>query len=350
MNRYFLAYLIWTVSLCITYAQTDKNKIQLASIGFYNLENLYDTVDDTLINDEEFLPQGTKAWTPERYAEKLKNMALVISQIGTTENLHGLSLLGVAEIENKRVLLDLVKEPQLKAHNYKVIQFDSPDLRGVDVGLLYNPRHFTPLHAQPITIYNYDGDSRRYTRDILYVKGLFGSDSLHVMVNHWPSRSGGEARSAPFRNNAARMCRMVVDSLIAIDPMAKIVIMGDLNDDPTSESMKSFLRCVGNVDDVERTSMFNPFEDLYRRGQGSNAFQDTWSLFDQIVISRGLVQSTKGYKYNKAAVYNKQFLVQPTGQYKGYPFRTFSGDTFQSGYSDHFPTYIYLTKEVASKN
>jgi hypothetical protein len=323
------------------------DKVKVAAVGFYNLENLFDTVDDTLINDEEFLPSGTRAWTLERYAEKVSNMAMVISKIGVDKTPSGLSILGVAEIENRTVLQDVAKDPQLKDRHYKIIHFDSPDRRGVDVALFYNPSHFTPLFAKPISVVNLEEGERAWTRDILYVKGLLDNDTLHVMVNHWPSRAGGEARTAPWRNNAARVCRTMIDSLMSQNIDAKVIVMGDLNDDPTSESMKSFLRCVDNVKDVAQTGVFNPFEDMFRRGLGSNAYQDSWSLFDQIVITKGLVNTAHtSYSYLAANVFNKQFLIQKTGQYKGYPFRTFSGDTYQSGYSDHFPTYVLLAKAL----
>ncbi|MBK9742103.1 MAG: endonuclease/exonuclease/phosphatase family protein [Saprospiraceae bacterium] len=331
-------------------AQNEQKKFKIAGVGFYNLENLFDTVNDTLINDEEFLPDGARTWTPERYQEKLTNMASVISQIGLPDLKTGLSVLGLSEIENRKVLEDLVIQPSIKDRNYQIIHYNSPDPRGVDVAFLYNPKHFTPIVSKPIPLIIFDDEVRRYTRDVLYIKGLLDTDTIHVMVNHWPSRGGGEAKTAPSRNSGAKLCRNIVDSLMAITPDAKIFVMGDLNDDPTNESLKSYLRTVSNIKDVHKTGMFNPYEDMYRRGQGSNAYRDSWSLFDQIVISEGVTKSKNaGYYYFKANVFNKDFLIQKTGQYKGYPFRTFSGDTYQSGFSDHFPSYIYLIKEITSK-
>lgn len=346
MMKVILIFNLCLASIIYGFSQ-DAGKIKIVSIGFYNLENLFDTVDDTLINDEEFLPAGARSWTPERYQEKLTNMAFAISQIGQPDVGAGLSILGVAEIENKKVLEDLVVQPALKNRNYNIVHYDSPDGRGVDVGLLYNPSHFTPLYSRAIPLINYNDGEIQRTRDVLYVKGLLESDTVHVMVNHWPSRSGGEARTAPYRNNGAKLCRKIVDSLMMQNADAKILIMGDLNDDPTNESIKSYLRAVSNVKDVRKTGLFNPYEDFFRRGQGSNAYRDAWSLFDQIIVSQGFInKKTEGYKYFKANIFNKKFLVQPSGQYKGYPFRTFAGDTYQAGYSDHFPSYIYFTKEL----
>jgi len=327
--------------------QETTKKYKIASLGFYNLENLFDTVDDTLINDEEFLPAGARAWTPERYQEKLTNMAYVISQVGIQDAKNGLSVLGVSEIENRKVLEDLVLQPSIKDRNYQIIHYDSPDPRGVDVGLLYNPKHFTAIYSRALPLMLFDDGKRRYTRDILYVKGLLDTDTIHIMVNHWPSRGGGEAKTAPSRNSGAKLCRNVFDSVTSVVPDAKFFIMGDLNDDPTNASLKSHLRTVSQIKDVHTTGLFNPYEDMFRRGQGSNAYRDAWSLFDQIVISKGVAdKSIHGYYFFKANIFNKQFLVTSTGQYKGYPFRTFSGDTYQSGYSDHFPSYIYLIKEL----
>lgn len=328
------------------YAQ-DAGKYKIVSIGFYNLENLFDTVDDTLINDEEFLPEGARSWTTERYQEKLTNMAYVISQIGLPDVAAGLSVLGVSEIENRKVLEDLVIQPAIKNRNYQIVHYDSPDGRGVDVGLLYNPSHFTPVYSRPIPLINYSEGQVQKTRDVLYVKGVLDSDTLHILVNHWPSRSGGEARTAPYRNNGAKLCRKIVDSLFVHDSESRVLIMGDLNDDPTNESIKSHLRAVSNIKDIRKSGLFNPYEDYFRRGQGSNAYRDARSLFDQIILSRGFTgKKSFGYQYFKANIFNKKFLVQPSGQYKGYPLRTFAGDTYQGGYSDHFPAYIYLTKEI----
>lgn len=336
--------IIFSILIGSLIAQDQKAKV--AAIGFYNLENLFDTVDDTLINDEEFLPTGARAWTDDKYQEKQANMAKVISMMGIEKAPAGLSILGVAEIENRLVLKDLAKQEALKSRNYKIIHFDSPDKRGIDVALFYNPSHFTPIAAKPIPLLNFEEGQLLFTRDMLYVKGLLDDDTLHILVNHWPSRAGGEARTAPWRNSAAKQCRQITDSLRNINNDAKVIIMGDLNDDPTSESMKSYLRCVSDIKDVNKSGVFNPFEDMYRRGLGSNAYQDTWSLFDQIVISEGLTKKNNGYHFQSANIFNKQFLVQKSGQYKGYPFRTFTGDTYQSGFSDHFPTYMYLIREL----
>lgn len=321
---------------------------KVGAIGFYNLENLFDTEDDPLINDSEFLPSGKKNWTETIYQEKQGNMARVISELGTELSPDGISILGVAEIENRKVLEDLVKQPKLAARNYQIIHFDSPDERGIDVGLLYQAKYFKPTSSQAVLmpIYNPDGSTRK-TRDILYVSGLYDGEPLHILVNHWPSRSGGEAASQPYRNAAALICKNIADSLMQADPNAKIIIMGDLNDDPTSPSVKKILAANFKKEDTKKGALFNPLYDFFKRGIGTLAYQDSWNLFDQIIISYGLInEKAGGFQFYNARIFNENYLFQKSGQYRGYPHRTFSGDTYIGGFSDHLPVFIYLAKPI----
>jgi predicted extracellular nuclease len=340
--RFIFLFLIYFGLMLQSWGQTSYKMI---AVGFYNLENLFDTVNDTIINDEDFLPTGKNSWTDDKYAEKQANMAYAISQIAKEHTPAGLSVFGVSEIENKKVLEDLSKQAALADRNYQIVHFDSPDRRGVDVGLMYNPSHFKPLDARAIPLLVYENGEREYTRDILFCTGLLDGDTFTFLVNHWPSRRGGEEASAYKRNKGAQICRQIVDSLYKVNPHHKVVIMGDLNDDPTSESIKLHLRAKYKASDVHSGDVFNPMWDYYNRGLGSNAFRDSWSLFDQLMFNYPLMDKhEKGYRYHKAFVFNKQFLIQNFGQYKGYPFRTFSGETYQGGYSDHFPVYALLVK------
>ena len=192
----------------------------------------------------------------------------------------------------------------------------------------------------------FKGDSSRiFTRDVLHVSGEFDGEELHILVNHWPSRRGGEEASRPNRIAAARVNRVIADSIIALNPAAKILIMGDLNDDPTNVSVRGTLRAKSRKKSTKESDFYNPMSDLYRRGVGSNAYRDNWSLFDQIIISHGLLNADNGYAFHKANVFNRRFLLQKKGKYKDYPFRTFSGNSYIGGYSDHFPVYVYLIKE-----
>lgn len=331
-----------------TLALSQKKDFKIACVGFYNLENLFDTVNDTLINDEEFLPEGEKAWVTEKYEEKIANMAYVISKLGTDLTNQGVSILGVSEIENRKVLQDLVAHPLLAKREYKIVHYDSPDKRGIDVALIYQAAHFKVLESSkhPLKIYADEG-YRKYTRDVLHVRGTLDGEPLNILVNHWPSRSGGAVRSAPYRNEGAKLCKSIIDSLENVYPDSKTILMGDLNDDPTSPSVKTYLRAKRNADEVKKGGLYNPMEVFYEKGIGSNAWRDSWSLFDQLIVSEALLDnSQEGYFYYKAEVYNKKFLTQKSGQYKGYPFRTFSGNSYMGGYSDHYPVFIYLLKEI----
>lgn len=331
-----------------SFAQDKQYKV--ACVGFYNVENLFDTVDDPEKRDSEYTPEGRRRWTETLYAGKQANLARVISELGTEITPDGIAVLGVAEVENRKVLEDLVKEPKIADRNYQIVHYESPDERGIDVGFLYQPKYFKldGSRAIPLIIYQDDGD-RNFTRDILHVWGELDGEEMHFLVNHWPSRRGGEKRSQPGRNAGAMVCKNVKDSLQAINPNTKVVIMGDLNDDPTSPSVKQVLAAKSKIKDTKPGDVFNPMYDFYRKGIGSNAYRDAWSLFDQVIVSYGLVNKReKGYRFHKAVVYNKPYLIQRSGQYKGYPFRTFDWDNYIGGYSDHFPSYIFLIKEVRS--
>lgn len=332
--------------VCQSLFSQEENAYKIASIGFYNLENLFDTINDVEnMISEEFTPNGSKKWTSERYYEKLDHMAFVISKIATDVTPDGIAILGVSEIENRGVLEDLVKDPQIKDRNYKIVHYDSPDRRGVDVGLLYQPKYFEVTSSNS-HVYSME-DTNFRTRDQLVVTGIFDGDEIHVIVNHWPSRSGGEKKSRPKRNAAADLTRHIVDSLFAINKEAKIFVMGDFNDDPVNPSVKDHLRTKGKVGNLEEGDLFNPYFKLYRDGIGSLAYRDNWNLFDQVIVSQGLLGDDRStYKYYKAKVFNKNFLKQKEGRYAGYPYRTFSGGVYTAGYSDHFPVYVFVIKEA----
>lgn len=340
---------IWFSILCTLSTQVvaQQHKYKVSLIGFYNLENLYDTVNNSIKDDEEFLPGSERMYGTRIYFDKLDRLADVISQMGTDITPDGLALLGVAEIENDTVLTDLVNRPKLKDRKLKFVHFDSPDQRGVDVGLLYNPRYFKPLFSAPLFVQLPGGTKDAYyTRDVLYVKGLMDGDTIHVFVNHWPSRSGGEERSMPARAAAAGVCKKRVDSLTTINPNAKIVIMGDLNDDPISPSVAKVLMAK-NKTSVKAPELYNPWTDFYKKGIGTLAYQDAWGLFDQIILSPGWLQKEQaGYFYQKATIFNKEFLIQKTGKFKGYSKRTWDGITYNYGYSDHLPVYTVMLKRM----
>jgi hypothetical protein len=346
MRKFSFATALLFISLSAVYGQ--KNSYKAALIGFYNLENLYDTVDNPRINDEEFLPNSERNYNTRIFLDKLDRLSSVIGQMGTDVNPDGMAILGVSEIENDTVLNALVSHKDLKNRNLKIIHYNSPDIRGVDVGLLYHPKYFKPLYSASLFVKLPGGSKESYlTRDILYVKGLLDGDSIHVFVNHWPSRSGGEERSIPARAAAAQVARRTIDSIMASNPMSKIVLMGDLNDDPISPSVLKVLGAKTKISDVKTSQLYNPWYDLYRRGIGTLAYQDAWGLFDQVIISQPWMEKEQsGYFFHKANIFNREFLVQKTGRYKGYPKRTWDGTTYNYGYSDHFPVYLIMLKQV----
>ena len=325
---------------------TTKAQVKAACVAFYNLENLFDIEDDTLINDEEYLPNGRKQWTEEKYQNKLTNMSKVISQLGDQENgakWNGPTFLGVCEVENRRVLEDLISTPALKDKNYGIVHYDSPDKRGIDVGFLYKKDYFKVIGSKKHKLVNPEDPERR-TRDQLLVTGIYDEDTLHFIVNHWPSRGA----PSQARENAAARCRGIVDSLLNKNKDAKIFIMGDFNDTPTDKSLyylehKSVKR---KPQDESVIKLFNPLREQHKNGYGTHAYHDVWSVFDMIITTPGVVSGANGgYKYKYADRWHRPWMHQAEGRYKGYPLRTHAGGTYLGGYSDHLPVYMYIVKE-----
>ena len=343
---------------------SQEKKFELHTIAFYNVENLFDTINDPIINDEEYLPAN--GWNHKNYKKKLDNISRVIAEIGKNEQqTSGPTVIGVCEIENRRVLEDLVKQPRIINKNYKIVHFDSPDKRGIDTGLLYDPLHFKPTSYINVPLYvfrdenkntkkekNEETDdaesidkksSRIYTRDQLLVTGLLDGEEVSFIVNHWPSRSGGEKKSSPYREAAGALNRKIIDSLFKINPNAKVITMGDMNDGPYNKSIKKQIGAVAKKEDLTKFGVFNPMEDMSNSGIGSLAYRDSWDLFDQILLTEPYINKDySSWTYWKAGVYNKDFLIQKEGQYKGYPLRNSNG---VPGFSDHFPVYAYLIRE-----
>lgn len=326
-----------------TTVSNEKASLQVASVAFYNLENLFDTIDGPNI-DEEFLPNGAMKWTGYKYKAKLKNMSFAISKLGLEITPSGVSILGVSEIENRGVLEDLVKQPSIASRTYEIVHYDSPDRRGVDVGLLYNPRDFIVTNSKSYRLHT--DDPNFLTRDQLMVSGYLLGEKVHVIVNHWPSRTGGEEASEPKRVAAAGLTKSIVDSLYKVEPEAKIIVMGDLNDDPFNKSTAVVLNAKKNMEEVPKQGLYNTLWRTLDSGVGSLAYNSQWNLFDQIIISEPFLKADNSHlRFWKAEVFNRNFLIQQEGTYKGSPLRTHAGGVWLNGYSDHFPTLIYLTKE-----
>ena len=346
-------------------ANAQQKKYAVQTVAFYNFENLFDTINGPN-NDEEWLPRGAQNWTGERYKKKLANLSRVLAEIGSGENPNSPALIGGSEIENRGVLEDLIKQPKLIDKGYGIIHFDSPDKRGIDVALLYQKQHFKPTSYINVPLYIYKEeekgkskkeaeektddvvaisttDRRVYTRDQLLVTGLLDGEEINVIVCHWPSRSGGEKKSAPFREAAAALTRKITDSLQKIKPDAKVIILGDLNDGSFNKSVKVEIGAKGKKSEVDALGVYNPFESMANKGMGTIGYRDAWDIFDIIMVTEPLIREDySSWRYWKAGIYNKPFLITTTGQYKGYPLRH---SLTEVGFSDHFPTYIYLIKE-----
>jgi predicted extracellular nuclease len=333
---------------CAQPASYSFKDYETVAVAFYNVENLFHPDDDPFKHDEDFTPDGLNHYTAEVYAQKLQNMARALSQIAIDKIPEGPAFFGIAEIENEKVLQDLVKEPTLAARNLQIVHFESPDTRGIDVALLYNPSFFKVLDAKAVPVDISENGKKEFTRDILYVKGLLVGDTTHVMVCHWPSRRGGEAASNWKRVKAAEVCKNLADKIFNEDKNARIIIMGDLNDDPINESVAKVIGAKGKMKDVRKEGFFNPWLSLYRKGIGTLSYNDSWNLFDQILVSESYI-NPKGlqWRYKKAEIFDRAFLRTAFGKYKGYPHRSFSDNTWIDGYSDHFPTIIYFSKMPA---
>ncbi len=347
MKKQLVAFLFILILPNLIFSQ---KKYDIKTIAFYNLENLFDTENDTLIDDEASPIMEIKENRLEIYQKKLHNMAKVISEIGEDEAKNSPVILGVAEIENEKVLIDLIETTFLKEKNYSIIHYDSPDLRGIDVGFLYQPTYFRPIHHETFELKLWEESGMRiYTRDQLLVSGYLGDELIHIIVNHWPSRRGGEEKSRPTREKAAYLNTQIIEQIKLTDPNPKVIIMGDLNDDPINSSLKNVLKTKAQKSAVNEGDIYNPMEDMFKRGQNTLVYRDNLNLFDQIMFTSPFLTTTKdfsSYKMYKANIYNPEYLTTQTGKYKGYPFRSWGYSGFTDGYSDHYPVYIYLIKET----
>jgi len=309
---------------------------ETSTIAFYNVENMFDHIDDADVDDREFTPNGTNSWTKEKSLKKIKNIASVLQKMRA-------DVVGLAEVENLNVLELLISMNELKSLNYKIVHFDSPDKRGIDVALLYRADVFEVESSEAIT---FEMSGLKPTRDILKVKGNLKGESVLLYVNHWPSRSGGQAASEKFRKGAAKLLK---DNYLAekqTDLNTKVIMMGDFNDDPTNTSLKTVLGAKATKAAVKENGIYNPYHAFFKRGEGTSAYQDAWNNFDQIFVSDSLLKAHSGLTFSKARIYRASFLIQSSGRYRGYPLRTMVDG--QIGYSDHLPVIIELKNDSIS--
>lgn len=331
-------------------ASRAQKKFSVYGVGFYNLENLFDTCHDAGKNDYEYLPDGANRWTGLKYTNKLKNMARVLSEMGT-DKLPGVgcAAIGVSEVENAKCLEDLCNQEPLKAKNFQYLLLEGPDRRGVDCGLVYNPKLFQVRDVKLVPyIYILPEDSARATRGFLTVSGTLAGEHVTIIVNHLPSRGA----TSFYREEGGRQIRLVVDSLVNDDPNVKILVMGDMNDDPQDKSMAESLGAKRKMKDVpdEPGGLWNPWWDVLASGTGTLQYDGKWNLFDQIIVSNALLDRDGKKNYETLKLWNYQifrrdYLFQKEGRYKGNTLRTHAGGAWLNGYSDHLPTVVYLIKE-----
>lgn len=343
MKRTFFAILFASL-LLVGFAQKPYKVV------FYNLENLFDTINDPNKNDEEYLPEGERKWTTYRYNQKLHNMERVLFDVALQDK-NFPAVIGVSEIENRLVLEDLLAQPKLAKANYRIVHFDSPDRRGVDCAFFYRPNQFQ-LEGSEAHRISFPGRPNFLTRDLVAMWGKIEGEPFYFIVSHWPSRLGGKERSQYSRDFVAAKCKHICDSVRTVNPNTKVVIMGDFNDDATDASVVEVLGAKGNIKKLEANDMFNPFNAMLKAGYGTLAYRDSWNLFDNIVVSENLatgstgalkIQKKEGAKFY-GNIFTAPYMIQKEGQYKNYPLRSFVGSNFQNGYSDHFPVYIYIAK------
>ena len=336
------------VLLLATSTTRAQTRYSVYGIGFYNLENLFDTEHDAGKNDYEYLPDDTNKWTELKYNSKLKNMSRVLSEMGTDWLPEvGCAAIGVSEVENARCLTDLCNQPLLKAKNFKFVHIEGPDQRGVDCALLYNPSLFRVRSQELVPyIYTQSKDAGRATRGFLLVNGVLAGENVAIIVCHLPSR-GAESF---YREEGGRQVRELKERIQRQDPNIKIIIMGDMNDDPQDKSMAVALGAKRKIKDVPKNGLYNPWWDVLASGTGTLQYDGKWNLFDQIILSQNLLHQEGANDYNtlklrRHQIFRRDYLFQKDGRYKGNTLRTHAGGVWLNGYSDHLPTVVYLMKE-----
>lgn len=326
--------------LFITCVCTTCKKVGYLSVGFYNVENLFDTIDDPSTFDGQYLPDSSLGWNTDKYNTKLQNLAKVISSFHEG---HPPVFLGLCEIENRKVVEDLVAQPLLKEQHYRVVHVESKDARGIDVAAVYNPDMLSLISygVKPVDLSEFE----EVTRDVLWVKmkSTYNGETFYFLVNHWPSRRGGLEKSEPKRAMAARSLRELTDSLLTADTKANLIVMGDFNDEPTNKSITEVLGAQSAPTEISNTQLFNAMAPLKEQGKGSYCFRGNWNMLDQIMISSALVDDEEwSYREASAQIMDHNWMRQADGNYKDYPLRTFGGRKYLAGYSDHFPVSIIL--------
>lgn len=337
------------VLLLIVLSASAQRKFSVYAVGFYNLENLFDTCHDSGKNDYEFLPSGSYKWNALKYEHKLRNMARALADIATTTLPNvGCAAIGVSEVENARALSDLCAQEPLRKRGYRFAHVEGPDRRGVDCALLYQPSLFEVRNVKLVPYVPTERqDSSFKTRGFLTVSGTMAGEHVTIVVCHLPSRFAGPY----FREVGAAQVRALKDSLLREDPACKVMVMGDMNDDPTDKSMHEVLGAKAEITEVGKDDMYNPWYNLLaKQGTGTLMYNGAWNLFDQIILSPNLLSPNgkkdfKELRFWRQEIQRMPYLFQTEGKYKGSPKRTTAGGVWLDGYSDHLPVCVYLVKE-----
>lgn len=344
MKKLFLTTLLVAGVLFSCFAQRPH------MVVFYNLENLFDTINDPDKLDDEFLPDGVKKWNSSKYYRKQSNIDKVFFDMAAI-NREFPAVIGVSEIENRLVLEDLVSQPKMSLGNYRIVHYDSPDRRGVDCAFLYRPDVFK-LEGSKAHKFEMPGMPNFRTRDLVTMWGTIEGEPFFFLVSHWPSRLGGKEASDAKREAAASQCRRIADSVRIANPNTKVVIMGDLNDDATDKSITDVLGAKAKINKLSEGDLYSPYIELLKAGYGTLGYRDSWNLFDNIIVSENLATgSTGSLKLVRAPkskyygnIFSRPYMMQREGQYRNYPLRTFVSNNFQNGFSDHLPVFIYIGK------
>ena len=324
LSVFSLCFIVGLNAQSLDYGYRERNSLR---IMFYNVENLFDTFDDTLKNDNEFLPTGNRYWTTKKLDTKINNLFKTIIATG---NWNPPEIIGLCEVENFYVLNQLVNYTPFSKFQYRIIHHDSPDTRGIDVALLYSPNKYQIIDTAFVEI-NFPDELRVKTREILYVKGIFNRcDTLHIFVNHWPSRAGSEKGSEHKRVHVATTLKSFTDSILHKNSNADIIIMGDFNDNPTDRS----INILANKEDGRLVNLSGEF---VSRGEGTLKYRGQWNMFDQFIVSKHVYENN----CKKMEIATHEFLLIDDEEYIGKkPFRTYSGYRYTGGFSDHLPVYI----------
>lgn len=341
--------LFLTLLLMSVLSAVAQKKYSVYAVGFYNQENLFDTCHDEGKRDYDFLPSGSYKWNGLKYTSKLRNMARVLAEMGT-DKLPGVgcAFIGLSEVENHKVLDDLTAQEPLRERGMKYVHIEGPDKRGIDCALLYNPALFTVKESKLVPYVPTEKmDSGFVTRGFLTVRGTLAGEDVAVVVCHWPSRFSGSY----YREVGGDQVRALKDSLLKDNPKCKVLVMGDMNDDPTDKSMYEALSAKEDIEKVGKQDMYNPWYNiLVKEGRGTLFYNGSWNLFDQIVMTPNLIapkgsKSYKTLKFLSNQIFNRPYLFQTEGKYKGSPKRTTAGGVWLNGYSDHLPVVAYFVKE-----